>query len=331
MSEKVATVKAAKEPPEEILADKIEAGGITIRQDIGLRELAQTFIASKIFKDMDSASKAVVKIMAGAEMGIGPVASMKGFHIFDGQIEMASSLMAALILRSGTRKYRITQIDDEACVLDWFERDHIAAEWESCSAPSSMTHKEAEKANLLKKNNWVNWKQDMLFSRALSRGFRRYCAHFGSGPVYVEGELSDAGLVDTGVSPTDDLNAKLQGEAVEVEAEVIEPSQADATEVATADPAPVNDGPDETPPETPIEETGVPEASQEGYEAVIQDAKTLTVDQLADGIRHLAEKLGRAKIKGKAALAKESRETLEQTYARYVLEVNNQDQQGSLL
>jgi ApbE superfamily uncharacterized protein (UPF0280 family) len=41
--------------------------------------LATHFLKSGWFKDVTDLSKAVVKIMAGQELGIGPMASMTGF------------------------------------------------------------------------------------------------------------------------------------------------------------------------------------------------------------------------------------------------------------
>jgi hypothetical protein len=44
-------------------------------------------------------------IMAGREMGIGAIASLRGFHFIKGKLCLSSQLMAAQILKSGKAEY----------------------------------------------------------------------------------------------------------------------------------------------------------------------------------------------------------------------------------
>src|SRR5690349_18072678 len=60
------------------------------------------------FKDVKDAGQAVAKILYGAELGIGPMASMMGVHIIEGKPSPSATLMATLIKRSRRYNYRVT-------------------------------------------------------------------------------------------------------------------------------------------------------------------------------------------------------------------------------
>ena len=197
MNESTQAVASAAVSPGAQMPDE----AIVVRQDITLKELAQTFVASGFWKDATTAAQAVVKIMAGHELGIPPIASMTSVHVFDGKVELGAKLLSALIKRAPQYRYKQVSIDDEKCVLEFFERereDRAWSPWESMGE-STFTFDEAKQANLTNKHNWKAWRQDMLFARALSRGFRRFCSDLAGGAtLYVEGEISEAA---TTVSP----------------------------------------------------------------------------------------------------------------------------------
>jgi hypothetical protein len=62
--------------------------------------LGQVLAASGYFGDARSAAQAAVKVMAGEEMGFGPVAAMTGIHIIKGRVTISAHLMAAAVRRS---------------------------------------------------------------------------------------------------------------------------------------------------------------------------------------------------------------------------------------
>jgi len=155
---------------------------VVSRRDATLWEIATIIAASRDFPDVRTPEKAMVRIMAGAEMGIGPIASVIGIRIQAGRVSIDAGLMASRIKNSGRYDYKIITHTNEACVLEFFENSTTLGQ-------SSFTLADAEKAGLHKKDTWKNFPRNMLFARALSNGARWYCAGIFGGAVYTHEEL----------------------------------------------------------------------------------------------------------------------------------------------
>ena len=166
-----------------------QPAGIQLQQELTLSEAAELMAKSGFFLDAKQASQAAVKLIIGQELGLSIVASMKGIHVFDGNIELATTTMATLIKRSGVYRVTIIKANEEGCELAF--KELIQGDWYDCGPAVGFTMAEAQRAGLAGKNNWKNYPADMCYSRALSRGFRRYCPELAGGPVYVQGETSD--------------------------------------------------------------------------------------------------------------------------------------------
>lgn len=148
-------------------------------------ELATHFARSGFFKDASDPSKAIVKMVAGAELGIGPMTAMTGIHIVQGKPVLSAGLVGAMVLRSGRYTYEVVESSDAVCRLAWFRDGRRVGE-------SAFTIDEAKRAGLTGKDTWKNYASDMLFSRALTRGARRFCPDVFLGSVYVADELEGA-------------------------------------------------------------------------------------------------------------------------------------------
>jgi len=159
--------------------------GITVKNEISLPELAKILADSKFFKDSHSAAQAAVKVLAGQELGLSPIASMRGIHVFDGRIEISSATMLTLIKKSDKYRIKIIKCDKSGAQIEF----HDAAG--SLGPVVSFTLEDAKKAGLAGKKVWQSYPEDMCFARALSRGFRRYCPELAGGPIYIDGEVSD--------------------------------------------------------------------------------------------------------------------------------------------
>lgn len=149
-----------------------------------IRQWAEVFVQSGMFKDSKSLAQAIVKIQAGQELGLPPFAAMRGFDVIEGKPAPNAGLTAALVKRSGRYDYRIIQSDTVACVLEWMDVGQVVGR-------SSFTYEEAKAAGLTRKDVWVKYLVDLLFARALTRGARRYCADVFLGSVYTPEELGD--------------------------------------------------------------------------------------------------------------------------------------------
>lgn len=165
-----------------------------------LQRVSMALYKSGYFKDATSEAQVIVKVLAGAELGLPPFASVAGIHIVQGRPVLGANVIATLVKNDPRYDYRVKQADDAACILTWYENGHPVGE-------AGYTMKEAAAAGLTGKDNWKKYPSDMLFARAISRGARRYAPGiFGGAPVYTPDEMG----VDT------DEDGYIEGEIVEV-------------------------------------------------------------------------------------------------------------------
>lgn len=155
----------------------------------------QTFssiaVRSGLFKDLKEEAQAVVKIMAGAEMGIGAVAALRGIDLVDGQMTFRAHLMAAMLKKSGKYDYRIRESTDERCAIEFFQQQESLG-------THSFTMEQAKKAGLFERRNrqgqvtrgpWQLYPEDMLYNRTMAKGARMFCPDIFIGAVYDQDEL----------------------------------------------------------------------------------------------------------------------------------------------
>lgn len=144
-----------------------------------LRTLGEVYAKSGFFSDTRDAAQAIVKIMAGQELGFGPIASMTGVYIVKGRVSLSANLIAAAIKRSGPYNYRVREHGDEACEIEFFEHGQSVG-------TSRFTATDAKRAGT---QNMDKFPRNMLFARAMSNGAKWYCADIFGGPVYTPDEL----------------------------------------------------------------------------------------------------------------------------------------------
>jgi hypothetical protein len=149
------------------------------------KSLGAIFVKSGFFLDARDEAQAVVKILAGRELGFGPFASMTGINVIKGKVTLSANLVAAAIKRSGRYNFRVPEHTATSCVIAFFERFD---KWEPIGV-SPFTMDDAKKAGLSSGANWVNYPRNMLFARALTNGARWYTSDIFGGPVYTPDEL----------------------------------------------------------------------------------------------------------------------------------------------
>jgi hypothetical protein len=144
--------------------------------------LGKLLAQSGYFADSRDAAQAVVKVLAGRELGFGPIASMTGINIIKGKVTLSANLIAAAVKRSGRYNYRVRKMTDEACEIVFFEgKEEIGV--------SSFTMTDAKAAGLNSGDNWRKFPRNMLFARAMSNGAKWYCPDLSGGPLYTPDEL----------------------------------------------------------------------------------------------------------------------------------------------
>jgi len=152
-----------------------------------LARVGDVFVKSGFFADTRDAAQAIVKVMAGQELGFAPIASMTGVYIVKGKVSLSANLIAAAVKRSGRYTFRVRKHDAQVCEIEFFELDK-AGNKESIGT-SSFSMQEAAQAGLASSATWKNFPRNMLYARAMSNGAKWYCPDVFGGPVYTPDEL----------------------------------------------------------------------------------------------------------------------------------------------
>jgi hypothetical protein len=213
----------------------VTSSDLTVRYPLphaaDLQQLGALVASSAYFSDAREAAQAAVKIMAGAELGIGPIASMRGIDIIKGEVSLSAGMVAAMVRRSGVYDYRVERWDNEACEIV-FTRNRRPL------TPSSVfTLDDAKRAGLAGPN-YQKFPRNMLFARAMTNGARVHCPEVFVGAVYTPDELVDGEVVpdapetveDAPVAPAEAPLPDAEEEAVPV-VHVYPVTEAQAVEV----------------------------------------------------------------------------------------------------
>jgi len=142
--------------------------------------LGGTLAKSGYFSDANQAAQAVVKILAGREIGFGPIASMTGINIIKGRVTLGANLMAAAVKANPRYNYRVISLNDDGCEIAFFEGQQEAGR-------SIFTKQDAQRAGT---QNMGKFPRNMLFARAMSNGVKWFCPDVMNGQtVYTPDEL----------------------------------------------------------------------------------------------------------------------------------------------
>jgi hypothetical protein len=186
-----------------------------------MRSYAVAFKESGMFPDLKSEAQAIVKIQAGAELGIEPFASMTGIDIVQGKPRINANLQAGLIKGSKRYDFKTVEHTDQVCVLEFYGT-RGGEVWHMLGR-SEFTMKEAQQAGLTHKDNWKKHPKNMLFARALSNGAKWFCADVFLTGVYSEAdEFDTTPVVQVDTAGLEAIKAKAAQQATVIEA-VIEP------------------------------------------------------------------------------------------------------------
>lgn len=174
------------EKKEMILRKPVAMGsrGVTLHDFDSLQRFAAAAVGSGYFQSARNVAQAVVKIQYGLEIGLPPIAAMRGIFMFDGNLGLYASTMGALIKKHPKYDYRVALATSSKCVLKWFEDGEEIGE-------SDFSIQEANQAGLSGKKNWTSYPKHMLFARALSTGARWFTPDIFSGAVYTAEEIMD--------------------------------------------------------------------------------------------------------------------------------------------
>jgi hypothetical protein len=160
---------------------QLHSNNMIIRSMDDAERAARAMASSGFFADSKSANQAVVKILAGQELGFGPFASMVGVQIIKEKPVLGANLIATAIKRSGKYNYKIVKHDENECSIMFYE--FFNGKWEEAGT-SRFTIDDAKKAGVFATNaNWTKYPRNQLFARAISNGQRWYAPDAFSGAV----------------------------------------------------------------------------------------------------------------------------------------------------
>jgi hypothetical protein len=105
---------------------------------------------------------------------------MTGIHVIQNKPALGANIIAALIKNDPRYNYRVAQLDDQACIIKFYEGGEEIG-------TSSFTLDDARKAGT---KNLDKFPRNMLFARAMSNGAKWYTPGiFGGAPIYTPEEL----------------------------------------------------------------------------------------------------------------------------------------------
>jgi len=197
-------------------------------------ELGAVLAKSGYFKDVRDGGQAVVKILYGQELGVSPIAAMRGVFIDErGGISLSAGLISAMILRSGTYLYKVLQANADACEIEFLRDGETigVVKLTMAEARTSKMNQQWSKDDKAwkEKHTWNSYPSDMLFARTITRGARRFCPDVFLGPVYVPDELDSNAPYEVVTSNVPKLPAHQVDQL---------PAQAEATGTSEASSAP---------------------------------------------------------------------------------------------
>ncbi len=188
MHEKVTTLAPrAAQPPQFQVAPR------TIEE---VKTVAMAFANSGFFKDSREAPQAFVKILAGQEFGLGPIAAMMGIFIVKDKPTLSATTIAGIIKKSGRYDFRSRFLAKtipsgagsiEVCVgceITFYEAGEEVG-------VSTFTQEDAVAAGLTSNETYKKFPRNMYFSRALTNGARWYCPDVFGGAIYTPDELDE--------------------------------------------------------------------------------------------------------------------------------------------
>lgn len=175
-----------------------------------LERVAHAFAHSGAFPDVQSMAQAFVRIQAGQEFGLGPMASMMGVYFIKGKPALAATTIAGCVKKSGIYNYKQFWLTREnrkivvatdplnqeviGCKLTFYENGVEVGD-------SAFTDTDATLAGLSSGDNWKKFPRNMYFSRAMTNGVRWYAPDLFGGAIYTPDELDDKIELDSSMRP----------------------------------------------------------------------------------------------------------------------------------
>lgn len=167
--------------------NQIEFTGLRAEQ----RNLGNIFIQSGFFSDVTKGSQAMVKIIAGQELGLEPFSAMQNLFIVKGKIQISGNAIAGKIKSSGKYNYKIKVSNKEICLIEFYENGELQGEYGFSLEDAKrigLTTYTTKSGSTAPNPIWNNYPRTMLFNRAISGGYKIFCPDIFNYTVYTEAD-----------------------------------------------------------------------------------------------------------------------------------------------
>lgn len=143
----------------------------------------------------DKMPNVLVTIMTGQEMGLSPMAALRGCHVIEGKPVLGADTMVAVVLGSGKAEY-FTRVEESEEAVTYETKRKGDPHPRRCTWTMEM----AKRAGLHLKDNWRGYKRPMLAARAKAELARDVYPDVLAG-CYTHDEIGDGARAD-GPPPT---------------------------------------------------------------------------------------------------------------------------------
>jgi len=131
----------------------------------------------------------VVKLMAGASWGIPPLSALSDVYVVKGKPMASSTLLRAMIRKSGNYDYRVVEHTDQAAEIEFLRVLPSGDREVLGSTRFDMVRAKAQ--GLTSNRLYQTAPRNMLLARATSDGVKTHCPDVFMGSIYAEGEITD--------------------------------------------------------------------------------------------------------------------------------------------
>ncbi|MDR3111796.1 MAG: hypothetical protein LBU55_01310 [Elusimicrobiota bacterium] len=171
--------------------------------------LAQAFYESGLFTDIRNPAQALLKIMAGREIGLMPMQSMNSIYIFHGKLGFEVKIFLSKLKKSNKYNYKVVVSDSKICTLKFFENERelgeVSYSWDNVVLEGNF-----------RKESYQKYPKTMIFYRCFSLGLKMYAPDILDSRDVAE-ELKDYAPVDAKKTLSADLE---KGEVKEMQESV---------------------------------------------------------------------------------------------------------------
>ena len=160
----------------------------TVDWDAELRGASYLVKSGLVPKDINRPEAALFVMLAGRDMGLSPVQSLRSIRIIQGKLELSADVQLGKFHEAGGKSQWLELTDTSVklkMMAPWMLEPHV----------SEFTLADAKRAGLLNNPSWTKYPKAMLRSRAITQGLKDVGFLLGAG-VYAPGEVGGEVRVD---------------------------------------------------------------------------------------------------------------------------------------